>query len=97
MGETPPTHTSGSQPNGSAVLQYAGIRATATASIEPNPDLPNSYGDNVKFKSEAADLLFDTNNPFGEVVYTPASTPVTFYADSTDLTADSTTITTDLE
>ncbi len=97
MGETPPTHTSGSQANGSAVLQYAGIRATATASIEPNPDLPNSYGDNVKFKSEAAELLFDTNNPFGEVVYTPASTPVTFYADSTDLTADSTTITTDLE
>ena len=67
LGSTPPTHTVGSQSNGSATLTYAGIRATATASIEPNPDLPNSYGDNIKFKAEAGDLVFNVNNPFGDI------------------------------
>jgi hypothetical protein len=66
-GTTAPTHTSGTVTNGSAQLTYAGRRATATASIEPNPDLPQSYGDNVKFKSEATDLVFNVNNPFGDV------------------------------
>ena len=66
-GTTPPTHTSGAVTNGTAQLTYAGVRATATASIESNPDLPNSYGDNVKFKSEATDLIFNVNNPFGDV------------------------------
>ena len=66
-GTTAPTHTSGTVVNGSAQLTYAGRRATATASIEPNPDLPNSYGDNIKFKSEATDLVFNVNNPFGDI------------------------------
>ena len=96
LGTTPPSHTSGAVANGTATLTYAGLRATAVASIEPNPDLPNSYGDNVKFKTEAADLLFDTNNPFGDVVYTPTPNTVIFYADSTKEYADSTIITTDL-
>lgn len=95
FGSTPPTHTSGSVANGNAVLTYAGKRATAIASIEPNPDLPQSYGDNIKFKTEGADFIFDTNNPFGEVNYFPSSDTVTFYADS-DATVDSDTITTDL-
>ena len=63
----PPTHTSGAELNGTAVLLYSGIRATATATIESNPDLPNSYGDNIKFKQEASDLIFNVNNPFGDV------------------------------
>ena len=67
LGTTAPTHTTGSATNGTATLRYAGIRATATASIEPNPDLPNSYGDNIKFKSEATDLVFNVNNPFGDI------------------------------
>lgn len=64
---TKPTHSSGAVTNGTAILTFAGLKATATASIEANPDLPQSYGDNIKFKAEAVDLLFDTNNPFGEV------------------------------
>lgn len=67
FGSTPPTHTSGTAPNGSAVLAYAGGAAKITCSIEANPDLPQSYGDNIKFKDEASTLVFDTNNPFGEV------------------------------
>jgi hypothetical protein len=35
--------------------------------IQTNPDVPSSYGDNTKFKSEALDIVFNTNNPFGEV------------------------------
>jgi hypothetical protein len=66
-GTIPPAHTSGTVINGSAELTYAGRRATATASIEPNADLPNSYGDNIKFKAEATDLVFNVNNPFGDV------------------------------
>ena len=64
---TAPTHTSGAASNGSATLTFAGVRATATVTIEPNADLPQSYGDNIKFKNEASDLIFDTNNPFGEI------------------------------
>lgn len=67
LGLTAPTHTSGSVANGNATLTYAGVRATATAIMETNPDLPNSYGDNNKFKDEALDIVFSTNNPFGEV------------------------------
>ena len=67
FGSTAPTHTTGSQVNGSTTLSYAGVSAAATVSIEPNPDLPQSYGDNIKFKNEASDLVFDTNNPFGEI------------------------------
>lgn len=66
-GNTPPTHTSGSVANGSAMIAYAGQRATATATIQPSPDLPMSFGDNIKFKDEASNLVFDVNNPFGDV------------------------------
>ena len=66
-GSTAPTHSTGAVANGTATLTYVGLAAKATASIEPNADLPQSYGDNTKFKSEANDLLFDTNNPFGDV------------------------------
>lgn len=95
LGTVAPTHTSGSQTNGTAVLAYAGLQALAIASIEPNADLPNSYGDNTKFKYEANDFIWDSNNPFGNVVTTTAVSIATFYADSTLITADSTLITTD--
>ena len=58
--DTTPTLTIDAPPAG-------GIRATATCSIEADPDLPQSYGDNVKFKSEATDLVFNVNNPFGDI------------------------------
>lgn len=43
-----------------------GTNATATASLEANPDIPDSYGDNTKFKAAAIDIVFDENNPFNE-------------------------------
>lgn len=43
-----------------------GALATATAYIK-NLDKQDSFGDNNKFKEEAADILFSEDNPFGEV------------------------------
>jgi hypothetical protein len=43
-----------------------GTGATAVAYIE-NLDKQDSFGDNNKFKEEAADILFSEDNPFGEV------------------------------
>ena len=44
-----------------------GDQATGSCSIEADPDLPQSYGDNVKFKSEATELVFNVKNPFGDI------------------------------
>ena len=58
---------------------------------EADIDIPDSFGDNNKFKEESIDVFFDTNNPFGEVIN---STPYTiFKVDSTafDVDADNTT------
>lgn len=41
--------------------------ATATSTIKQNPDLSDSFGDNTKFRDEAADILFSETNPFGEL------------------------------
>ena len=39
---------------------------TTDTTLQPNVDVVNSYGDNTKFKQQAANIVFDTNNPFGE-------------------------------
>lgn len=44
-----------------------GSNAAATAVIEADIDKVESYGDNNKFKIQAADVLFNEANPFGEV------------------------------
>ena len=44
-----------------------GINAAAEAVIEANIDKAESFGDNNKFKTEAADVLFSASNPFGDV------------------------------
>lgn len=70
--------------------------AIATATIAANVDKVESFGDNNKFKVEAADVLFNVANPFGEVDIT--SPVIIQYATSADITtifADSTTITAD--
>jgi hypothetical protein len=45
-----------------------GIRATGTAIIEINIDRVDSYGDNNKFKDESTTVVFNANNPFGDIV-----------------------------
>jgi hypothetical protein len=74
-----------------------GSGASATASIEANiDDSSDSFGDNTKFKTEAADILFNANNPFGEVQSIPAPVVIPSYdVDTTAVTTDSETITTD--
>lgn len=54
----------------SPVVQFTGGNgsgAAATAVIEADIDRVDSYGDNNKFKTQAADILFSEANPFGEV------------------------------
>ena len=35
--------------------------------VNADVDVPDSYGDNTKFKDAATTLVFNTNNPFGDV------------------------------
>jgi len=35
--------------------------------INPDVDVPDSYGDNTKFKNQASTIVFNTSNPFGDV------------------------------
>ena len=109
-GTSPPTHTSGSSGNGSAILLYTGARAVAVATLGDadhtgeimniavttggngyttapkvtligggghyataeayieNIDNQYSYGDNNKFKEEAAYVVFNESNPFGDIL-----------------------------
>lgn len=87
-------------------VQFSGgnptTAAVAVATIEANIDLPESFGDNNKFKTQGADIIFSAANPFGEVEVTPldVAPPVvvnTFSSDSTVFTADDDTITADAE
>jgi hypothetical protein len=71
-----------------------GTSATARAYIA-NIDKPDSYGDNNKFKEEAAGIVFSEDNPFGELSTYYVAPTVGVYADSTTATADSTIITSD--
>lgn len=59
--------------------------------INSDVDMPMSYGDNSKFQEEALDIVFDTNNPFGDI------SPTFYTIDSTILQLDSTAVTMDRE
>lgn len=48
------------------IITGTGIGAQATATLEADIDIPDSYGDNRKFKQQFKDISFDPNNPFSE-------------------------------
>lgn len=48
-------------------ISNTGDGAEATCDIDINIDKKESFGDNNSFKKQANDILFSTNNPFGEV------------------------------
>jgi hypothetical protein len=49
----------------------------------------NSFGDNNKFKTEAIDIIFSEQNPFGEISTSSSTSDSTFItSDSTNTTAD---------
>ena len=73
-----------------------GIRAAAVAIIG-NLDNQDSYGDNNKFKEEAEGIVFNENNPFGELSTYYVAPDLYANADSTIVRADSTKLTADLE
>lgn len=43
------------------------VAATGIAILEETVDIPQSFGDNNKFLDEKTDILFNTNNPFGDI------------------------------
>jgi len=49
------------------IITGDGIGATADAILINDVDRVESYGDNNSFKREAESIIFDSNNPFGEV------------------------------
>jgi hypothetical protein len=63
--------------------------------INPEVDDVDSYGDNIKFKEQAVDILFNENNPFGEPVVGNSIPNYSRRSDTSTLTADQTTIKTD--
>jgi hypothetical protein len=70
-----------------------GEGAQATVTVAVDIDKIDSFGDNNKFKQQAAGFVFNENNPFGDS--TPTPRPVSITIDSTSITTDSTTITAD--
>jgi hypothetical protein len=48
-------------------FQGDGSNAAAESVIEANVDKTESFADNNKFKHEAADILFSSSNPFGDI------------------------------
>jgi hypothetical protein len=44
-----------------------GQNAAAICTIKNDIDVPDSFGDNNKFKEESKNLIFDVNNPFGNL------------------------------
>ena len=71
--------------------------ASATATIAVDIDKVESFGDNNKFRVEAADILFSETNPFGELDgwAVPTGRPESITSDSLTVFSDSTTITAD--
>lgn len=63
--------TAGSGYQTSPVVEFTGGSPTdsaiAVAIVEANIDKVESFGDNNTFKTQAADVLFSSTNPFGEV------------------------------
>lgn len=78
-------------------VQFAGgspsVSAIAQSVIEANIDKVESFGDNNKFKTQAADVLFNASNPFGDIDVIEAQVipPIVTFSPS----SDSTTITSD--
>jgi hypothetical protein len=52
----------------SIIVSGNGVGAAMVAEIHANIDMPDSYGDNNSFKSESETILFNDNNPFGDVM-----------------------------
>ena len=73
-----------------------GTRAAAVAIIG-NLDKQDSYGDNNKFKEEAEGIVFNEQNPFGELSTYYVAPDLYANADSTTVRADSTKLTADSE
>lgn len=78
-------------------LSGGGGNYAVAQAIIGNLDKQDSYGDNNKFKEEAEGIVFNEQNPFGELstYYTPPDLYAN--ADSTLVRADSTNLTADLE
>ena len=62
---------------------------TTDITLQPDSDLVQSYGDNNEFKRQAEDVIFNPNNPFGDIELTTYTVDsATLYADYNTVTAD---------
>lgn len=57
----------GYSPTDTISIEGDGIYATATITIAVDIDAAGNYGKNNEFKKESVGIVFDTNNPFGDV------------------------------
>lgn len=78
-------------------LSGGGGALAAAKAIIGNLDKQDSYGDNNKFKEEAEGIVFNEENPFGELSTYYVAPDLYPNADSTNARADSTKLTADLE
>jgi hypothetical protein len=76
-------------------LSGGGGASAAAVTVIGNLDKPDSYGDNNKFKEEATGIVFNEDNPFGELSTYYVAPTVGVYADSGIVFSDTTTITSD--
>jgi len=73
-----------------------GFGASIVPIISTDIDRVDSYGDNNSFKQQAVGVVFNTNNPFGQVDPDQnLNARPSYGSDSTTITSDSTTITAD--
>jgi hypothetical protein len=52
---------------GDATIDVFETLKTQDVVNQPDIDVPESFGDNNKFKDQGSDFMFNTDNPFGEV------------------------------
>ncbi len=73
-----------------------GVQALAESVVEIDIDIPDSFGDNNKFKEEADNILFSESNPFGELTeYTNQSIVKPIAYDSSVIKSDNDCVTMD--
>lgn len=79
------------------IISGGGGQYAAATAIIGNLDKQDSYADNNKFKEEAAGIVFNEENPFGELSTYYVAPDLYANADSTLVRADSTKLTADSE
>ena len=71
--------------------------AIALAIVKIDIDKVESYGDNNSFQQEAASVVFNEENPFGDPTPPPTPLPISYTADVVSISADNSITTSDVQ